>query len=106
MPAKRYRVRLSVEEQQNLKGLVSRGRAAALDLAPISVSLFSGAFSLRSFFLTHGFRRNKNVIAGRIGCSFMATGPGWGEIARLRIWVGMAVGVLWLTCLHLPRGSG
>ena len=29
MPAKRYRVRLSVEEQQKLKGLVSRGRAAA-----------------------------------------------------------------------------
>ena len=29
MPAKRYRVRLSVEEQQELKGLVSRGRAAA-----------------------------------------------------------------------------
>ena len=29
MPAKRYRVRLSGEEQQKLKGLVSRGRAAA-----------------------------------------------------------------------------
>ena len=29
MPAKRYRVSLSVEEQQELKGLVSRGRTAA-----------------------------------------------------------------------------
>ena len=29
MPAKKYRVRLSAEEQQKLKGLVSRGRAAA-----------------------------------------------------------------------------
>ena len=29
MPAKKYRVRLSVEEQQELKGLVSKGRAAA-----------------------------------------------------------------------------
>ena len=29
MPAKKYRVKLSVEEQQELKGLVSRGRAAA-----------------------------------------------------------------------------
>ena len=29
MPAKRYRVRLSAEEQQELKGLVSRGRSAA-----------------------------------------------------------------------------
>lgn len=29
MPAKKYRVRLSVEEQEKLKGLVSRGRAAA-----------------------------------------------------------------------------
>ena len=30
MPAKRYRVRLSVEEQQKLKGLVSRGRAGSI----------------------------------------------------------------------------
>ena len=29
MPAKRYRVRLSEEERRELKGLVSRGRAAA-----------------------------------------------------------------------------
>ena len=29
MPAKKYRVKLSGEEQQELKGLVSRGRAAA-----------------------------------------------------------------------------
>ena len=29
MPAKKYRVRLSAEEQGELKGLVSRGRAAA-----------------------------------------------------------------------------
>ena len=29
MPAKKYRVRLSGEEQEELKGLVSRGRAAA-----------------------------------------------------------------------------
>ena len=29
MPAKKYRVKLSAEEQQELKGLVSRGRAAA-----------------------------------------------------------------------------
>ena len=29
MPAKRYRVRLSAEEQGELRGLVSRGRAAA-----------------------------------------------------------------------------
>ena len=29
MPAKKYRVRLSAEEQQELKGLVSRGRVAA-----------------------------------------------------------------------------
>ena len=29
MPAKKYRVQLTEEERQNLKGLVSRGRAAA-----------------------------------------------------------------------------
>ena len=29
MPAKKYRVKLSAEEQQELRGLVSRGRAAA-----------------------------------------------------------------------------
>ena len=29
MPAKKYRVRLSAVEQQELKGLVSRGRVAA-----------------------------------------------------------------------------
>ena len=29
MPAKKYRVRLSEEEQEELKGMVSRGRAAA-----------------------------------------------------------------------------
>ena len=29
MPAKKYRVRLSAEEQEELKGIVSRGRAAA-----------------------------------------------------------------------------
>ena len=29
MPTKKYRVRLSAEEQEELKGLVSRGRAAA-----------------------------------------------------------------------------
>lgn len=29
MPAQKYRVRLSAEEQEGLKGLVSRGRAAA-----------------------------------------------------------------------------
>ena len=29
MPAKKYRVRLSSEELRELKGLVSRGRAAA-----------------------------------------------------------------------------
>ena len=29
MPAKKYRVKLSAEEQEELKGLVSRGRAAA-----------------------------------------------------------------------------
>ena len=29
MPAKRYRIKLSEEEQQELKGLVSRGRAEA-----------------------------------------------------------------------------
>ena len=29
MPAKKYRVRLSEEEREELKGLVSRGRAAA-----------------------------------------------------------------------------
>ena len=29
MPAKKYRVRLSAEEQEELRGLVSRGRAAA-----------------------------------------------------------------------------
>ena len=29
MPARKYRVRLSAEEQQELKGVVSRGRAAA-----------------------------------------------------------------------------
>ena len=29
MPAKRYRVRLSAEEQEELRGLVSKGRAAA-----------------------------------------------------------------------------
>ena len=29
MPAKKYRVRLSEEERQELKGLVSKGRGAA-----------------------------------------------------------------------------
>ena len=40
MPAKKYRVRLSAEEQQELKGLVSRGRAAAYkqDTRPYSAA--------------------------------------------------------------------
>ena len=41
MPAKRYRVRLSVEEQQELKGLVSRGRAAAYKQTHARIMLLS-----------------------------------------------------------------
>ena len=41
MPAKRYRVRLSVEEQQKLKGLVSRGRAAAYKQTHARIMLLS-----------------------------------------------------------------
>ncbi len=41
MPAKRYRVRLSGEEQQKLKGLVSRGRAAAYKQTHARIMLLS-----------------------------------------------------------------
>ena len=41
MPAKRYRVRLSVEEQQKLMGLVSRGRAAAYKQTHARIMLLS-----------------------------------------------------------------
>ena len=41
MPAKRYRVRLSVEEQQKLKGLVSRGRVAAYKQTHARIMLLS-----------------------------------------------------------------
>ena len=41
MPAKRYRVSLSVEEQQKLKGLVSRGRAAAYKQTHARIMLLS-----------------------------------------------------------------
>ena len=41
MPAKRYRVRLSAEEQQELKGLVSRGRAAAYKQTHARILLLS-----------------------------------------------------------------
>ena len=41
MPAKRYRVRLSAEEQQELKGLVSRGRAAAYKQTRARIMLLS-----------------------------------------------------------------
>ena len=41
MPAKRYRVRLSEEEQQKLKGLVSRGRAAAYKQTHARIMLLS-----------------------------------------------------------------
>ena len=41
MPAKRYRVSLSVEEQQKLKGLVSRGRAAAYKQTHARILLLS-----------------------------------------------------------------
>ena len=41
MPAKRYRVWLSVEEQQKLMGLVSRGRAAAYKQTHARIMLLS-----------------------------------------------------------------
>ena len=41
MPAKRYRVRLSLEEQRELKGLVSRGRAAAYKQTHARILLLS-----------------------------------------------------------------
>ena len=41
MPAKRYRVSLSVEEQQKLKGLVSRGRTAAYKQTHARIMLLS-----------------------------------------------------------------
>ncbi len=41
MPAKKYRVRLSAEEQQELKGLVSRGRAAAYKQTHARILLLS-----------------------------------------------------------------
>ena len=41
MPARKYRVRLSAEEQQELKGLVSRGRAAAYKQTHARILLLS-----------------------------------------------------------------
>ena len=41
MPAKKYRVRLSAEEQQELKGLVPRGRAAAYKQTHARILLLS-----------------------------------------------------------------
>lgn len=41
MPAKRYRVKLSEEEQRELKGLVSRGRAAAYKQTHARILLLS-----------------------------------------------------------------
>ena len=41
MPAKKYRVRLSAEEQQELKGLVSRGWAAAYKQTHARILLLS-----------------------------------------------------------------
>ena len=41
MPAKKYRVKLSTEEQQELKGLVSRGRAAAYKQTHARILLLS-----------------------------------------------------------------
>ena len=41
MPAKKYRVKLSAEEQQELKGLVSRGRAAAYKQTHARILLLS-----------------------------------------------------------------
>ena len=41
MPAKKYRVRLRAEEQQELKGLVSRGRAAAYKQTHARILLLS-----------------------------------------------------------------
>ena len=41
MPAKKYRVRLSAEEQQELKGVVSRGRAAAYKQTHARILLLS-----------------------------------------------------------------
>ena len=41
MPAKRYRVSLSVEEQQELRGLVSRGRTAAYKQTHARIMLLS-----------------------------------------------------------------
>ena len=41
MPAKKYLVKLSAEEQQELKGLVSRGRAAAYKQTHARILLLS-----------------------------------------------------------------
>ena len=35
VPAKKYRIELTTEEQQELKALVSKGRAAALHASPV-----------------------------------------------------------------------
>ena len=42
MPAKRYRVKLSAEERQELKTLVSRGRAAAYRQTHARIPRFHG----------------------------------------------------------------
>ena len=41
MPAKKYRVRLSEEERQELKGLVSKGRGAAYKQTHARILLLS-----------------------------------------------------------------
>ena len=60
MPAKKYRVRLSAEEQQELKGLVSRGRAAAYKQTHARILLLSdesqGCGAMRDEEITRALR--------------------------------------------------
>ena len=63
MPAKRYRVRLSAVEQQELKGLVSRGRAAAYKQTHARILLLSPVRGVKDEEIT---LRVGNATVGRV----------------------------------------
>ena len=46
MPAKKYRIKLTTEERQELKALVSKGRAAAYKQTHARIPRFHGAGSV------------------------------------------------------------
>ncbi len=46
MPVKKYRIKLTPEEQQELKALVSKGRAAAYKQTMRASPVFTGAGSV------------------------------------------------------------